>query len=203
MKTTAFLIAFWVVGLSQAAQAATYAYPLEDLVGAYVTHDKRVVAVDLGITFDDISGLSIDWSGDVTAALAYSQFPLPDGGHTFVTPAGFCVTLYTTVTADDIFAQVFHAGGVEAYPLPESFDLGQSFSDYGWHSFYDGLAFLELSFMSGPSFPESYLLEYASGNIYAASLLIEGEAVPEPAGMVLLAAGWVGLRARGPKASKP
>jgi len=145
-------------------------------------------------TYDcrDISNISINWFGDITAELTFSQFPLPDG-HTYLTPGGFSVSLYKTDIENDTFAQVFHYGGVDSHPDPEPFNLVQAFSDHGWPSFYNGVAFLEVSFAAGSSFPESYPLEEASGNIDSAILVIDGTVIPEPSSFLIITVGafWI------------
>ena len=193
IKISTILSLVIILNLSQLTKATIVEYPLNGLIGSYSSYDKQIINVDLGVTFSDISNISIDWSGDITAELTFSQFPLPDG-RTYVTPGSFLISLYKTSIVDDTFAQTFNDGGVDTYPYPESFVLVQDFSDYGWTYFYDGVAKLEISFSGGSSFPESYPLEEASGNIDTAILIIYGTVIPEPSSLLIISIGALLIR---------
>ena len=130
MKKMIWLMMAVVLSMGATAiNGAIVEYPL-DICGTYNPFDTQIAEIDVGVMFTDISDISIDWSGDITAELSTSPFP-PPSGNPFPTNGVFSGSLYKTDFVVDTFGQVFLSGGVSTHPEPEPFALQQTFSDYG------------------------------------------------------------------------
>lgn len=181
-----------ILSLSQITNATIVEYPLNDFIGAYGLNNSRIANIDIDVEFSDISSISIDWSGDITAGLSNYLLSPPENDP-FPSQGVFCAYLYKTNLTIDTFGEVFKSGGIATYPNPEPFNDIQTFSDHGWSLFNDGLAILEIRISPGTPNPGEIIVEWPSGNINSAILRIEGTVVPEPASLLILTAGsfWI------------
>ena len=89
-------------------------------------------------------------------------------------------------------------GGEATYPEPEGFDSRTEFELLGqttWSDLLDGQGWIGIGYteLGGP-----YIIyvEFGFVDLASATLVVEGTIVPEPATIVLLVAGIIGVRAR-------
>ncbi|MBW8040068.1 MAG: PEP-CTERM sorting domain-containing protein [Planctomycetes bacterium] len=144
---------------------------------------------DLGVTFTEISHVYMDWSGEITAGLAFDDttpgpqpFPLDVGISAYLGP-----NPWPRLT--DVY------GGEATYPEPEGFDSRTEFGLPGsttWSDLLDGHGTLQIDYavLGGP-----YVIYVESGfvDLNSATLIVEGTPVPEPATVIFLALGVLGF----------
>jgi len=159
-----------------------------DCAGTYSTGPGWSVDFDLGVEFTNIAHVYIDWEGEITAAKAvyYSNpndpFPI-DVGIT----ANFGSNPYLRIA--DVWA------GMNEYPNPEQFDLLSEVQLVGnstWSDLLDGKGNMKI-YYSSPGMMFGYIIEKGSVTLNEAILKIDGTLVPEPATIILLAMGSVGI----------
>ena len=160
-----------------------------DCAGHYEWMDTWVTEFDLGVEFVIIQNVYIEWSGEITAELGegFSGGEWPVDGQ-------FVATLYE-VPSGEMFGQGYVRGGEATYPAPEPFDVVTEMMAYDWSELLDGIAEIEIGLFRSPQF-EPITLEYPFGDIFAASLFIEGQIVPEPTVVLILLGGTIWMRAR-------
>jgi len=160
------------------AAAGTY-----DLDASYWTSD-----FDFGITFTSISNVYIDWSGGITGgkAILYS-----DPENPFPKEVG--LTAYLEKASNWTYTSVW--GGASTYPVPELFDLRSPF-DPGrmpWSALLDGQGTIIIQYEEVIMADGTYV-EHGSVALSGATLVFDGVPVPEPATVLLLSAGFIGIR---------
>ncbi|MHC4498056.1 MAG: PEP-CTERM sorting domain-containing protein [Planctomycetota bacterium] len=157
--------------------------------GQYITGEWWEMDFDLGVTFTEISNVYIDWSGEIMAGLAYN-YPSP-GPQPFPCDVGLLAYL-----GHNPYARLTEVYGGEAtYPEPEGFDSRIEFELLGattWSDLLDGQGTIEIGYvvLGGP-----YLRYVEPGYVELSSaiLVVEGTPVPEPATVIFLALGVLGL----------
>ncbi len=147
---------------------------------------------DLGVTFTEISHVYMDWSGTITGELTNWSGTItgelttsgrPDPGNTTPLDAQFVAKLYE-LHPHNYFGWADVRGGAGTYPGPEPFDLLSEFTDEGWSALLDGRGSIEIWF-GGIARPGGFTVEYPSGQLDSATLVVEGTIVPEPASIFL------------------
>ncbi len=145
----------------------------------------------LGVTFTEISHVYIDWSGEITAGLAVD--PMRPGPQPFPEDVGLSAGLGRA----PFWRHTGFYGGAALYPEPEVFDFKSEFElgSMPWSELFDGQCRIEINYVAviGPylTFVESGFVDLSS-----ATLVVEGTPVPEPATILLLALGIIGVRIR-------
>jgi hypothetical protein len=133
----------------------------------------------------------MDWSGGITAGLAINY---SNPNEPFPEEVGIGASLGGSPYPR--FAQVW--GGEATYPAPELFDSLSEFELLGnttWSDILDGqgtirIQYKELILLDGRIVDHGFVI------LNAATLVVEGAIVPEPATIVLFAAGIIGPRTR-------
>jgi len=128
---------------------------------------------ELGVTFTEISHVYMDWSGTITGELTTSGRPGP--GNTGPLDAQFVAKLYE-LHPHNYFGWADVRGGGGTYPGPEPFDLLSEFTDEGWSALLDGRGSIEIWF-GGTARPVGFTVEYPSGQLDSATLVVEGTIV--------------------------
>lgn len=143
---------------------------------------------DVGVAFTEISSIYMNWSGEITA-----KEILPGG-----TADGlFTASLYES-DPHSYFGHAYIQGGSATHPDPEPFDTQSMFSNEGWSPLLDGQARIQIM-LSNVSHPlDAGTLSLPSGTLDSATLVIEGQPIPEPGilSMLLLGIGIVRARHR-------
>ncbi|MBN1844555.1 MAG: hypothetical protein JW810_02650 [Sedimentisphaerales bacterium] len=152
---------------------------------------------DLGVAFSDISHVYIDWTGGITAGLIQNYHPqtFEPVGDPFPEEVGIYV--YMGWNPDGRYEEIW--GDVSTYPNPDVFDTVMEIELHHhttWSDWLDGRGTVTVGYTRSIVLFGGYI-DYGSVVLDEASLIIDGTVIPEPVGMVLLAAGWVGLRGRG------
>jgi len=176
--------------LNKSIKATIIECPL-DLAGEYDITESRAIYFDLGYVFTDISHVYMDWQGEINACLAEDirnpgiLFPLS-------------VALSAWFEEDPIIGYAAVEGGYD-YPNPTKFDVkseGHLFWDYTWAGFYDGKGKVSIGY-SAPG--GSFWLNIVETNpivLDSVKIVVDGNIVPEPMAIYLLATGMLGLRLR-------
>ncbi len=165
------------------AQSAIIEVPLA-CDGEYVLSDTWTTDFNLDTSFTDITNVYISWSGDITA----SQ------GMLGVVPNQFVASLYE-LDPHDYFSRAYVMGGVDSYPDAKPFDLDSVFGDDDWSLLLDGQCSIEIWF-GGTFQPLGSGGNDGTGTLSPATLVIEGNIVPEPASILLVSLGILLLRRR-------
>jgi hypothetical protein len=148
---------------------------------------------DLGVTFSEISHVYIDWSGAITAALLQSVDPRtyePIGE-----PGPIDVGVYASLRYPR--RTTVWAGGA-TYPNPEPFDCLSEFELLGnttWSDLLDGQGTITVDYTEYIVLYGNYV-EHGSIDLDSATLMVDGTIVPEPASILLLIIGALGLRSK-------
>ena len=187
-KITAISVLVVLFGIT-AANAAIVELPL-GAEGRYdVNSGSWEMDFDLGVTFTEISHVYIDWSGEIMAGLAVD--PMRPGPQPFPLDVG--ISAYLGANPWPRLAAVY--GGEATYPEPEGFDFQSEFALPGapiWSDLLDGQGTIEIGHvvLGGP-----YLIyvEFGFVVLNEATLVVEGTPVPEPATIIFLALGVLGL----------
>jgi len=150
---------------------------------------------DLGVTFSDITNVSIDWSGEITAGLAVQLNPqtFEPIGDPFPNRAGVYSSFYLPFRSNKVL------GGAITYPNSESFDTLSEISGIDWSDLLDGQGNINIGFTyygSGVISLYTGWLEFGNVNLNDATLLVEGTIVPEPATLLFLSLGIFWIRAK-------
>ena len=150
---------------------------------------------DLGVTFTEISHVYIEWSGEITAGLATD--PWVPGPQPFPCEVG--ISAYLGRNPGARLAAVY--GGEATYPEPEGFDCQSEFKIWPpttWSDLLDGQGTISMGYavLGGP-----YLtyVEFGFVDLSSATLVVEGTPVPEPATVIFLSLGVLGLCTGRPK----
>ena len=146
---------------------------------------------DLGVTFIEISHVYMDWSGEIMAGLATD--PMRPGPQPF--PCDLGISAYLGANPWPRLAAVY--GGERTYPEPEGFDSRTEFELLGqttWSDLLDGQGWIGIGYtvLGGPYIT---YVEFGFVDLASPTLVVEGTIVPEPATIVLLVAGIIGVRA--------
>jgi hypothetical protein len=150
---------------------------------------------DLGVFFNEISHIYIDWSGQITASLWVSDY---DPGNPFPGDEGISAYLGSNPWPRD--TEIY--GGQETYPLPEPFDQISTFSlsqTSSWSDLLDGQGTIYISRSGLVSEPELHYYERGSIELNNAILIFEGTIIPEPSSLLLMVTGLLGLLSRNRK----
>ncbi len=146
---------------------------------------------DLGTGFIEISHVYIDWSGQITAALAQEldSQSLEPIGEPFPIGVG-CYASMGYPHRTEIW------GGQATHPVPEPFDLLSEIppGTSTWSDLLDGQGSITIGYTEVVG-PYLRYVEHGLIDISSATLIVEG-IVPEPASIFLLAVGVFGLRAK-------
>jgi len=152
---------------------------------------------DLGVTFTEISHVYIDWSGDITAALAQNLNPAyqPIGD-----PHPLSVGVYASLGSNPYLRRTEIYKGMDTYPAPESFALISEIGGVGsnWSDLLDGQGEIGIGYTEIIMLYGQYL-EHGSVSLTKATLVVNGTVIPEPASLLLLAFGTIGQRLIRPK----
>ncbi|MBN1436834.1 MAG: hypothetical protein JW936_07150 [Sedimentisphaerales bacterium] len=183
MKKVLFVLLLMVIARPAVADVVTY--PLS-CAGTYnVNSEAWVHDFDLGVTFTEITQVSIQWSGAMTAATVSPPFQYIDVG----------VSASITGAAP----QYRHASvwaGAEAYPVPEEFDCQSIIQSSGtttdWSSLLDGQDQIRIEYTEEILLLQTYL-HHGSMVLDDATLIVEGTVVPEPICATLLLIGATAL----------
>jgi hypothetical protein len=192
MRKAILSITLAVLVLGNGAFGDTIELPL-NCTGMYdINTPLWTMDFDLGVTFSEISNVYIDWSGTITAEVAYwSQNP----DDTFLLDGIFWVGLYES-NPNYAFCTAKVQEGIDTYPAPEPFDLETviaSASD-DLTALLDGKGSVAIGFFGAPRYGFTVTLVNPSGQLNSATLIVEGTVVPEPSTILLLAFGLIGIR---------
>ncbi len=192
MKNVIIAIMLAITGV---ALGDTVELPL-NCTGAYdINTPFWTMDFNLGVTFSEISNVYINWSGTITAEVAYWS-DNPDD--TFPLDGEFLLRFYNSHPAGPFDYAPGYADmlkGVDTYPAPEPFDSNTVpyFSSGYLSELLDGKASVSLLFKKSPRYEFTYTLINPSGQLDSATLVFEGTIVPEPGSLFLLLAGAVYL----------
>jgi hypothetical protein len=138
------------------------------------------------VAFTEISSVYIDWSGEITAALAIDNS---------VDPYPVDVGLYASLGTNPYSRRSTISGGEITYPDPQFFDCRSKFELIGgstWSDLLDGQGVIRIV-ITNLVIPGNYV-DHGRIALNDATLVIEGVVVPEPATMLFFAIGVVGAR---------
>ena len=133
---------------------------------------------------------TIDWSGEITAGLAVFDFGDPQN------PVPEDIGISAVLGKYPSWRHTAILGGKSTYPNSEPFDIRLEFM-YGpmpLSELYDGKGEIRISY-SAIIFP-GYFVDPGSFTLNNVKLVIEGNVIPEPATILLLSMGLMGMRLR-------
>ena len=178
--------------LGTMAVADTVTYPL---VGCEGTYEAGIGyswsdTINLGVTFSEITSVSIDWSGELYAGLQVD----PASNWQDVMPAPVYFAAILTDGQQQAIAGTPMGGGSD-YPNPDPFDAINEFSIYTdslhpddtWDQWLDGVGNINLRCVSTGTV--TVIVEYGYTELDNATLIFEGTFVPEPISLMLLTGG--------------
>lgn len=165
------------------SQGAIFEVPLA-CEGEYVLSDTWNTDFNLGTSFTEITNVYISWSGEITASQDWL----------FVVAYQFVASLYE-LDPHDYYSRAYVAGGVDTYPDAEPFNLESVFGDDDWSLLLDGQSSIEISFWD-TIHPLGSSGNDGTGTLNPATLVIEGNVVPEPGTVLLFGIGGLVLRKR-------
>ena len=158
-----------------------------DCAGHYEWLDTWTTELDLGVEFSQIDNVYIDWFGEIRAELVEGF----SGGELAI-DGMFMVDLYD---GDIAFGMARVVGGKATYSYPEAFSEETGFEYLNYVRLLDGQARIEIRLLSQNDLGLA-TLEYPFGDLFGASLFIEGQIVPEPTVVLILLGGTIWMRAR-------
>ena len=183
---TAVLVLCWAGNV----RATIVELPL-DCAGTYCIGYSWEADFDLGVEFTDISSVSIEWSGEITGGRSvYTSNPND--------PFPVDVGLLAHFGKNPMTRSVKITGGAISYPDPEPFNCISDVTLYGnttWSDLLDGKGHIKMYYINSVII-DGYSIEYGSVLINNATLIVDGTLVPEPATIIFLALGAVGLFGR-------
>ena len=172
------------------AKADIVQLPL-DSAGVYDFNTPAwVLEFDLGVTFTDISHVYMDWSGEITGALA-RDYPDPDNIFAIDVAIGSYLGSAPNWRHTDFWA------GAASYPDAEPFDDLSEFELLGgstWSALLDGQGTILIHYTEA-IIGEGYYREHGFVDLASATLVVDGSIIPEPSTLFLLAMGAICLRA--------
>ena len=166
------------------SQAAIFEVPLA-CEGEYILSDTWNTDFNLGTAFTEITNVYISWSGEITASQDWL----------FVVAYQFVASLYE-LNPHDYYSRAYVMGGVDTYPDAEPFNLESVFDNDDWSLLLDGQSSIEISFWD-TIHPLGSDGNDGTGTLNPATLVIEGNVVPEPGTVLLFGLGGLLLRRRG------
>jgi hypothetical protein len=154
---------------------------------------------DLGVTFSSIDHVYMRWSGEVTAGLALNtdMFGNPIGDP-FNFDTGVSVNLGST--PNWYIAEILD--GSDTYPNPKLFQIFSEFEPANWSNLLNGRGTVIVSYSCNLDvvIPEMLrVIEFGSASLNEATLVFEGDIIPEPATILLLGMGILAVRLRNVK----
>ena len=161
-----------------------------DCAGTYSLNDTWSTEFDLGVEFTDIAHVYINWEGEFSGAKVKYFNTEP------VSESPIDVVLTSLIGNYEVNRQVSIWGGKLSYPTPQIFNLCSEYiiGNMEWLELFDGknnvIIDFELLFTSG-----NYI-EYGFVEINNAKLVVDGNLVPEPVTILLLAFGACGILSR-------
>ncbi|MBN1435956.1 MAG: PEP-CTERM sorting domain-containing protein [Sedimentisphaerales bacterium] len=189
MKNMFLILMLLLLITAQSALANTYPYPL-NCAGTYDENsDVWEHDFDLGVTFTEITQVSIQWSGEATAGIfIYNNPP----GEVLVDSE-----MLATLVLNPGFATAVAGAGVAEYPDPEQFSCESIFTGLSPDeiaTLLDGTGkiIIERNLIVTSIGGGSYL-SHGEVSLNDATLIIEGTLVPEPTGMLMLLLGTTSL----------
>lgn len=175
-RTNVLLAALVLVCMCTGTRAGTYTIQLNNWEGSYLAYTSASGPIDFGMQFSSIQSLTISWSGHIYAGYDEWDLPVTARFEADMVDGGIMATAHTNWSG---------------YTLSRwNFNEVSPFAANTWDWLLDGKAnslFVTLV-------PETD--EYEGdpfGQIYSAILTVTGEPVPEPAGIVVMAGGLVGV----------
>jgi len=144
---------------------------------------------DLGVTFSDITKVYMDWSGEITAGLVVDD-DNPDN------PYPLDVGIYSSLGGSPYPRFAYVWGGELTYPVPEPFDHLSEFELLGtttWSDLLDGQGTIRMQYTESIML-YGYYVEHGSISLERAILVIDGVIVPEPATILFLIMGLIGIQ---------
>lgn len=188
MKKSILVMVVIILSVGNVALADIITAPLPELVGSVVQYsDMSGVDVDLGVTFSAIQSVRIQLSGTITPGLGCG-----DGVERPVLP------YFDVPGVIEIFFDHPAAGSciTSAGPFDGSFSVDQVFDctyDASWDILLDGQQELFAHITSNLIVIGGQILDFPTADISQATLIVEGEVVPEPCSLVLLSLGGLML----------
>jgi hypothetical protein len=148
---------------------------------------------DLGVTFTQINHVYIDWSGGITAALVqyYDSNSMPEGE-----PQPIDVGVYASLGFNPGLRRIEVWGGEEEYSLPYIFNSKSEILVGGtttWSDLLDGTGKITVGY-TAPWIIGGDIMQHGSIDLNKATLVIDGNIVPEPATFLLIVFGAIGPR---------
>ncbi|MBN1436832.1 MAG: hypothetical protein JW936_07140 [Sedimentisphaerales bacterium] len=185
MKKMFLILMMLLLITTHSASADVVTHPLS-CAGTYDEYTSPWVHYfDLGVTFTEITQVSIQWSGTMDAAIV----SLPGGEETW----DALLTAVLTTDPDDYSTSVYARteAGAATDPEPEPFDCESVFDlPYykSWDELLDGQGRISIKY----DWPVLVYGDYANhGEILLnnATLVVEGTVVPEPISLTMLLLG--------------
>lgn len=202
MKRVLVVLLAWV-GVAAEAQASRYEIPLPELKGVYSTGDIapglwRFLPVDLVTRFASIDAIYLDMAGNGAPALFRNT---TGESSEFVLYPSFSLSVLWPQQGDGIEEPILMRGGGTRIEANGPFHVVAELLDAGQTPPWDRMLLVKSSetvIIMEPAVnrPDWEQLVPAIAGITDAKLIVEGEAVPEPAGVMVLAMGGFVLLSR-------